>query len=1068
MYESTPIDFNLFSQKPFFMMKIIFFKKKIYGILLLLLTVNLGIMAQNITVKGKVTDQMGNTLPAVSIIVYGTTQGTISDIDGNYTIEAPADGTLQYNFIGYSTQQVSVNNRQVIDVVLEEDLMRLDEVVVVGYGVQKKKLVTGANISIGAEELQRQSSTKALESMQSISPGVNIVQASGMPGEDFKVNIRGLGTVGQSAPLYVIDGVAGGDINSLNPSDIESIDVLKDAASAAIYGSRAANGVILVKTKGGQKGRITVSYDAFYGVQNVAKMAEPLNAKQFIEIYNEEWKTSGKPMAEITDFTTLKHWNQIQNGEFKGTNWLKEIENKNAPYQNHAINISGGSDQSTFALGFSYSSQEGVFGAPVEPHNDQYTFRINSDHVILEKNDMEVIKVGQTLNYRFRERSGVAIGGMYYNDIRNMLAGNPLVPVYNKNGDLFMYDDLVEYKIAAISPRLYNPIAQMVLDRGSNETLNYNLNSTAYLQIQPVKDLVFKSSYGYRMFANAYRNYQPQFHISNDVQLNPGRINQNGGSGYSWTLENTLNYSFDLDEHGFDVLVGQSVEKWGYGSQLNATNANPTFDGFKYAYLDNTDGITAGVTRTSGGPHDRGALASYFGRINYNFNEKYLLTLIMRADGSSNFAPDNRWGYFPSVAAGWILTEEDFLANNGVFDFMKIRASWGQNGNQAIEPGQYLDLIGFDDQQNYRFGPDRSNMQLGGFPDKLANQNVGWETSEQLDLGFDAYFLRSRFQLVFDYYVKTTKDWLMKAPVADIQGAEAPDINAGDVENKGFELGLRWNDNLGGFRYGAYFNITKNENEVTRMGDDSTPIQSNPSVISQGTDPVWRVETGYPIGYFYGYKTAGIFQNAKQIDEWEHGFLQSAPQPGDVIFVDTNGDGIVTPEDKTMIGNPHPDVRIGFGINFDYKGFDFAVSGKGAFGHQIMQSYRSFADNEYHNYTTDILGRWTGEGTSNRLPRMTAGNTANRQNVSDIYVEDGDYIRIQEITLGYDFKKLFPRMPLGQARLYVAGRNLITITDYSGMDPEVGYGDERSFVQGIDLGFYPAPKIYLIGVNLKF
>ncbi|HLW08282.1 MAG TPA: SusC/RagA family TonB-linked outer membrane protein, partial [Marinilabiliaceae bacterium] len=809
-------------------------------------------------------------------------------------------------------------------------------------------------------------------------------------------------------------------------------------------------------------------YDAFYGVQNVAKMAEPLNAKQFIEIYNEEWKTSGKPMAEITDFTTLKHWNQIQNGEFKGTNWLKEIENKNAPYQNHAINISGGSDQSTFALGFSYSSQEGVFGAPVEPHNDQYTFRINSDHVILEKNDMEVIKVGQTLNYRFRERSGVAIGGMYYNDIRNMLAGNPLVPVYNKNGDLFMYDDLVEYKIAAISPRLYNPIAQMVLDRGSNETLNYNLNSTAYLQIQPVKDLVFKSSYGYRMFANAYRNYQPQFHISNDVQLNPGRINQNGGSGYSWTLENTLNYSFDLDEHGFDVLVGQSVEKWGYGSQLNATNANPTFDGFKYAYLDNTDGITAGVTRTSGGPHDRGALASYFGRINYNFNEKYLLTLIMRADGSSNFAPDNRWGYFPSVAAGWILTEEDFLANNGVFDFMKIRASWGQNGNQAIEPGQYLDLIGFDDQQNYRFGPDRSNMQLGGFPDKLANQNVGWETSEQLDLGFDAYFLRSRFQLVFDYYVKTTKDWLMKAPVADIQGAEAPDINAGDVENKGFELGLRWNDNLGGFRYGAYFNITKNENEVTRMGDDSTPIQSNPSVISQGTDPVWRVETGYPIGYFYKYKTAGIFQNAKQIDEWEHGFLQSAPQPGDVIFVDTNGDGIVTPEDKTMIGNPHPDVRIGFGINFDYKGFDFAVSGKGAFGHQIMQSYRSFADNEYHNYTTDILGRWTGEGTSNRLPRMTAGNTANRQNVSDIYVEDGDYIRIQEITLGYDFKKLFPRMPLGQARLYVAGRNLITITDYSGMDPEVGYGDERSFVQGIDLGFYPAPKIYLIGVNLKF
>lgn len=1020
-------------------------------------------------VSGLVLEEQGYPVPGVTVLEKGTTNGIITDLDGKFSLEVAGESSvLVFSFVGMETQERPVGAETSFNVIMVSSFADLDEVVVIGYGVQKKKLVTGANISIGADELQRQNSTKALEAIQSFSPGVNIVQASGMPGEDFKVNIRGLGTVGQSAPLYVIDGIAGGDINSLNPSDIESIDVLKDAASAAIYGSRAANGVILVKTKGGQKGRITVSYDAFYGVQNVAKMAEPLNAKQFVDIYTEEWEVSGKPMGEIADFTTLKHWDQIQNGQFQGTNWLKEIENNNAPYQNHAINISGGSDQSQFALGFSYTSQEGVFGAPVEPHNDQYTFRINSDHVIYEKNDMEVIKVGQTLNYRFRERSGVAIGGMYYNDIRNMLAGNPLVPVYNENGELFMQDDLAEYGLAAISPRLYNPVAQMVLDRGSNETLNYNLNSTAYLQIQPVKNLVFRSSYGYRMFANAYRNYQPKYHIANDVQLNPGRINQNGGSGYSWTLENTLNYKFDTGAHGFDFLVGQSVEKWGYGSHLNATNANPTFEGFKYAYLDNTDGLTAGVTRTTGGPHDRGALASYFGRINYDFNEKYLLTLIMRADGSSNFAPDKRWGYFPSVAAGWILTEEDFLANNGVFDFMKLRASWGQNGNQAIEPGQYLDLIGFDAQQNYRFGADRSVMQLGGFPAKLANPDVGWETSEQLDLGFDAYFLGSRFQLVFDYYIKTTKDWLMKAPVADIMGAEAPDINAGDVENRGVELGLRWNDNLGDFRYGAYFNITKNTNEVTKMGDDSGFIESSPSVISQGTDPVWRVQTGYPIGYFYGYKTAGVFQNAQQIADWDHGFLQSNPQPGDLIFVDTNNDGVVTPEDKTMIGNPHPDVRIGFGINVDYKGFDFAVSGKGAFGHQIMQSYRSFADNEFHNYTTDILGRWTGEGTSNKLPRMTAGNTANRQNVSDLYVEDGDYIRIQEITLGYDFKKLFPGMPFGQARLYVAGRNLITITDYSGMDPEVGYGDERSFVQGIDLGFYPAPKIYLMGVNVKF
>jgi TonB-linked SusC/RagA family outer membrane protein len=1037
-------------------------------ILLLCLFFSFAAVSQK-RVTGLVLDEQGYPIPGTTILELGTTNGVIADVDGNFSLEVASESSvLQVSFVGMQTQEITVGNQSNINIIMVSALSDLDEVVVIGYGTRKKKLVTGANLSVGGEELQRQNSTKALEAIQSFAPGVNIVQASGMPGEDFKVNIRGLGTVGQSAPLYVIDGVAGGDINALNPADIESIDVLKDAASAAIYGSRAANGVILVTTKGGQKGRITVTYDGFYGVQNVAKWVEPLNAKQFIDIYTEEWITSGKPANEMTDFTKLKHWDQIQSGQFKGTNWLKEIENKNAPYQNHAVNISGGSDQSQFALGFSYSSQEGVLGSPVEPHNDQYTFRINSDHSIYKKGDMDIVKVGQTLNYRFRERSGVAIGGMYYNDVRNMLAGNPLVPVYNEKGELFMYPDLVEYGLAAISPRLYNPVAQMVLDRGSNETLNYNLNGNAYLQIQPVKGLFLKSSYGYRMFANAYRNYQPQYHIANDVQLNPGRINQNAGSGYSWTLENTINFSFDISSHGFDLLVGQSVERWGYGSSVNATNANPTFDGFKYAYLDNTDGITPGVTRTTGGPNSQGSLASFFGRLEYDFKEKYLLTLVIRADGSSNFAPGNQWGYFPSVAGGWILTEENFLADNGVVDFLKLRASWGQNGNQAIDPFQYMDLIGFDVQQNYRFGSDRSVMQLGGFPFKLANTDVGWETSEQLDLGLDAYFLRSRLQVAFDYYVKTTKDWLVRAPVADIQGAQAPDINGGDVENRGIELALRWDDRVGDFKYGAYFNVSKNENEVTKYGDNTGFMESNPSVISQGTDPVWRVEKGFPIGYFYGYKTAGVFQNAEQIQNWEHGFLQSNPQPGDLIFVDTNGDGIVSPEDKTMIGNPHPDVRIGFGLNFAYKGFDLSVSGKGAFGHQILKSYRSHADNEFHNYTTEILGRWTAEGTSSRIPRMTAGNTANRQNVSDLYIEDGDYIRVQDITLGYDFKKLFPSMPLGQARLYVAGRNLITITDYSGMDPEVGYGDDRSFVSGIDLGFYPAPKVYMVGVNLKF
>jgi len=445
-----------------------------------------------------------------------------------------------------------------------------------------------------------------------------------------------------------------------------------------------------------------------------------------------------------------------------------------------------------------------------------------------------------------------------------------------------------------------------------------------------------------------------------------------------------------------------------------------------------------------------------------------MLTLVMRADGSSNFAKGNQWGYFPSVSAGWVITEEDFLKDNSVVDFIKFRASWGQNGNADIDPFQYLSLIAFNKDNNYRFGNDRNKMQLGGYPAILPNEDVSWETSEQLNFGVDAFFLNSRLQATFDVYNKTTRDWLLRAPVADIQGPQGAFVNAGDIENKGYELGLRWSDRIQDFNYSAHFNLSQNKNEVTRMGDNTGFIESNGNVISQGTDPVWRVQVGYPVSFFYGYKTEGVFQNTQEITNWKNGFLQADPQPGDLIFSDTNGDGVVDASDKTLIGNPHPKHRIGFGINLGYKGLDFSVTGKGSFGHQNLQSYRSFADNEFHNYTTEILGRWTGEGTSNKLPRMTAGNGVNRINVSDLYIEDGDFVKITDITLGYDFKRLMPNIALQQVRLYLTGKNLWTITNYSGMDPEVGYGDDQPFVRGIDLGFYPAPKSILIGINLKF
>lgn len=1022
-----------------------------------------------VQVNGSVSDSQGEPVPGVTVLEKGTQNGVITDIDGNYNLTVPgAESVLVFSFVGMETQEVVVGNQSTIDVVMSETFTDLDEVVVVGYGVQKKKLTTGANLNVSGDDLQKQNTGSALEAIQSQSPGLNITQSSGMPGEGFKVNIRGLGTIGNSQPLYVIDGVAGGDINNLSPADIESIDVLKDAASAAIYGSRAANGVVLVTTKQGRKGKMEVSYDGYYGVQEIENMPELLNAQQFMDIYNEEKTTAGQPTI---DFATRipELYQKIQSGQWNGTDWFKEAYNDNAPTQYHSVNITGGSEQSVFSMGFSYTSQEGVVGKPVEPNYERYTARLNSDHVIYENNGRDIIKVGQTFNYSFRQNSGVAIQGMYYNDVRNLLTGNPLVPVYDDEGEYYDLEDVQASGIADISTRLYNPIGVMHLNRGMNETLNYNINSNAYLEIQPVENLVFRSNFGYRFNANGYRAYQPEYFMAGDSYSTPGRIAQNGGNSYGWTFENTLNYRLQKGLNTFDVLVGQSVEKSGFGFDMSATNANPTFIGFKHAYLDNTDGLTEGVTSIGGGPHTREQLASFFGRINYDFDEKYLLTLVMRADGSSNFAEGNRWGYFPSVSGGWVLTEEGFLENSNTIDFLKLRASWGQNGNAAIDPFQYLALIGFDAQNNYRFGDSRTDVQLGGYPSILPNPDVAWETSEQLDLGFDAYFLRSRLQMAFSYYVKETKDWLVRKPQPQIFGADAPYYNGGDIENKGIELSLRWNDKIGDFSYGAQFNITKNDNEVTRLGNASGFIQSNGSIISQGTDPVWRVETGFPVGYFYGYKTAGIFQNQQQIDSYaDNGYLQADPQPGDVIFLDTNNDGAVTPDDKTSIGDGHPDIRIGFGLNLAYKGFDFAVSGKGAFGQQILQSYRSFGDNDFHNYTTEILNRWHGEGTSNSFPRLTAGNTTNRINVSDIYVHDGDFIKIQNVTIGYDFKELFPGMPLGQARLYVAGRNLITFTDYTGMDPEVGYGDGQGFVKGIDLGFYPAPRTYMVGLNLKF
>jgi TonB-linked SusC/RagA family outer membrane protein len=526
-----------------------------------------------------------------------------------------------------------------------------------------------------------------------------------------------------------------------------------------------------------------------------------------------------------------------------------------------------------------------------------------------------------------------------------------------------------------------------------------------------------------------------------------------------------------------DVLVGQSLEKWGFGNNVRVKNSNSIFPGsFEHAYIDNTQGLDVANTTIGGAPHGQGALSSFFARINYNYKEKYLFSAVMRADGSSNFAKGHRWGYFPSVSAGWVLSNEDFMASTKDWlSFLKIRGSWGQNGNCNIDAFQYVATIAFD--APYYFS-DKSVSNTGAYPDIMPNENLKWETSEQLDFGVDARFFHSRLGVSFDWYNKMTRDWLVQAPTLLIYGSGAPYLNGGDIRNRGYEFLVSWNDNVGDFSYGVSATFSHNDNIVTRLANSEGIIHGGENVIAQNTAELYRVQVGYPIGYFWGYDVEGIIQNETDLQNYlkDHckgdaaNSLQKADiQPGDVKFVDTDGNGIINEEDKTMIGNPTPDYNVGLSINLAYKGFDFSVNGYGAFGQQIAKSYRHFSSKPDENYTTDVFTKyWTKEGSTDRYPRFTHGKHANMGEVSKIWIEDGDYFKISNITFGYDFKKLFKNMPLTRCRLYVSAQNMFTFTQYTGMDPEIGYGDGTEWMSGVDVGNYPTANAWIFGVNLTF
>ena len=1021
---------------------------------------------QNLTVSGVVTsaaDQL--PLIGVSVQVKGTTNGAITDLDGNYTVSVASGETLVFSYIGFKTQEIQITNQTTLNVVMEEDSETLDEVVVVGYGVQKKKLVTGATVQVKGETLAKMNTNSPLQAMQGQTPGVNISSTSGQPGEGMKVSIRGLGTVGNASPLYLIDGV-GGDISTLNPADIESIDVLKDAASAAIYGAQAANGVVLITTKSGKAGKAQISFDAYYGWQTQARKADMLNSREYMMIMDEQAVNSGNAPYDWNSFESIYD----PNGNLYDTDWVNSMFQNNAQTQSYTLGITGGSETSTYAMSLGYMSQEGIVGGKDVSNYERYNFRINSEHKIFK--DSDLLKVGEQVSFVYKMNNGISVGNQYNNTLRGAFGTSPLAPIYSDNN---IYDS--PYNDTTNSDWYNgdgNPYGSMMTN-SNNENKDATFSGNVYAELQPIKNLKFRTVFGAVYSTNEYRSFSPLYHFSiysfNDTRTSAA---QNMTHGLTMTWTNTATYDWTVGEHAFNALVGMEISRYN-GTYLRATNGilRDGFDDWEHAYVDNgTATSTDNGLGAAGHPNDETRTVSYFARFGWNWKETYMINATVRADGSSRFARGNRYGVFPSVSAGWTISNEAFMEDTyDWLDFLKLRVSWGQVGNQNIDNYQYTAPI-TSSNTHYIFGnqvgADAQSGYWGSYPSRLANEDVTWETSEQTNIGIDARFLRSRLSLTADFYIKTTKDWLVEAPILATAGTGAPFINGGDVKNTGIELALTWNDQIGSdFQYNVGINGAYNKNKVGNIPTEDGIIHGDTNMLYDNTPEFYRASNGHPIGYFWGYETAGIFQNKQQIEDWKaagNGILQADVQPGDVIYVDQDHNGVIDDNDKVDLGNGTPDFTYGFNLGFSYKNFDFAMNAYGAVGNQIVQSYRNHA-NKYSNYTSSILGRWTGEGTSNRLPRVTENNI--NWQFSDLYIQDGDYLRISNITVGYDFAKLINLKAISQARLYFQVQNAFTFTKYDGMDPEIGYGTS-DWVSGIDLGYYPRPRTYLIGVNLKF
>jgi TonB-linked SusC/RagA family outer membrane protein len=1053
--------------------------------ILFLLGITLTVSAQSIQIQGVIVSGQDNeSLPGVNILEKGTINGTITDLDGQFTLSVSSDAILVVSYIGYKSQEISVGGNKSFRIVLEEDAETLDEIVVVGYGVQKKSVVTAAISRVTAEELNAAKPSRVEDALKGKVSGVQITQSSGQPGSDSKVRIRGIGTVNNSDPLYIVDGMpVDGGINYLNPVDIQSVEILKDAASAAIYGARAANGVVLVTTKSGSKGKATVNYDFSYGWQNPWKKKAVLDARQYMVIMNE---------GLVNDGNAARYSQAEIAAAGRGTDWQDETFNYDAPVQNHQLSLSGGSEKMQYFLSVGYFNQEGIVGGNYGKSNyDRWSFRSNTTYDVFEvtdRNFLNKVRVGLNVGYSRGKNTGIETNSEYGSVLGSALTFNPLIPVY---ADATTSAEILERypyavtdkdgRVFSIPPtgfqELANPVAMLHQPRAERNNEDKFVGSL-WAEIDLLPGLTFKSSYGFDLAFWGKDGYEfPYFLATQGKDVTQSSVWSEMNRGYKWQVENVLSYHKTfLEKHNIGLVLGQSAQKYTRrqlgGSDYDLLENDPAKATINSAISDRDNeriyGGTDGYTFTS--------LASYFGRLDYNFNERYMIQATIRRDGSSRFGPDYKWAIFPAVSVGWNVLNEPYMETLRPewFDSFKVRFSWGKNGNENIGNFRYTSLM--DGGQNYYFGggytvSDESKsgtMQYGTSPAAIPNPNVKWEESEQIDLGFDARFLNNALNFGFDYFKKETNGMLMDQPTPSYVGQNAPIGNVGDMENWGLEFELGWKQTISDFRYQVSANASYLKNKLIRLGNASGEATYE-SAGAAGVGSYVKGSNGEVWPYFYGFKTDGIFQNQAEVDAHVNAKgekLQPNAQPGDVRFVNVNRDDVLDDNDKTKIGKGMPDWTFGLSIGAEWKGFDVNLFFQGTAGNDIFD-FSQRGDIPAMNRPAWILDRWIGEGTSNHLPRMTNANPNSNWRSSDLYVKDGAYVRLKTAQLGYTLPDVWTRkVSVRKLRVFISTENLLTFTGYDGFDPEVASGGYTTI--GIDRGIYPQARTISAGANITF